>query len=499
MRKVKIKNFLKNLSPCIGGICGGIATSSYLWIFLMPISLVILWNGFEKNKSNFLWGFSFVALSHFWLLHLHPLTWIGFSWVTSIVLTIFIWLGVSSLGGLLVSLWGFIGKILFSQKTLLKQNNIELIVNLFLICCLWAFGELLLSQTPFYWISLGETLIPGDLYLSGLARWFGAPGLTIIQLLIGYWIFFIYKSFNLRQNIKKSLLKGILIISFLHLVGFFLIFPVQNVSKYPVSIWQTNIPTRKKSNISNKKMKEAFSDSQEKALSQNAKLFIAPEGTLRTNFTFDEPVKIDTLIGGFREDKKNIKSSLLVFLKSEKNYSNSKDKYRTVPLGEKVPSFLDIFGNGLSSIGGIQSGVKSRYFQINGGNISPLAVAICYEISDGINLSNAVKKGSKLIVSILNLDPYPSKLQAQFLSLARIRTIENNRDLVLAANTGPSGLIRSDGRIDMLFDTNQEDIQIVFPSLLSHMTFYTKFGNKPLFCIFLFFLFSRKFTYQAPS
>ena len=67
---------------------------------------------------------------------------------------------------------------------------LPLTVKVFFLSLTWGVGELILSQTPFFWIGLGESLIPGDIYLAGLARWIGASGLCILQILIGFWIFF---------------------------------------------------------------------------------------------------------------------------------------------------------------------------------------------------------------------------------------------------------------------------------------------------------------------
>ena len=48
---------------------------------------------------------------------------------------------------------------------------------------------------------------------------------------------------------------------------------------------------------------------------------------------------------------------------------------------------------------------------------------------------------------LANLDPYPRKLHDQFLSLARVRSIENKKDNIIISNTGPSGLISEEGKI----------------------------------------------------
>jgi len=102
-----------------------------------------------------------------------------------------------------------------------------------------------------------------------------------------------------------------------------------------------------------------------------------------------------------------------------------------------------------------------------------------------MKIQNAVQDGSKFILAIANLDPYPSRLFNQYLSLVRMRSIENNIDTVIASNTGPSGLIRNDGRIDKLMESNKEVNDVVYTNLLNKKTFYTHNGIWPLIVIFI--------------
>ena len=128
----------------------------------------------------------------------------------------------------------------------------------------------------------------------------------------------------------------------------------------------------------------------------------------------------------------------------------------------------------------------------------PIAVVICYEISDGFKIRNAINSGAELIISSANLDPYPKKLHDQFLSLARVRSIENKKDNVIVSNTGPSGLINYQGRLITLLNPNTEENEVVYPNFSNEKTFYTKYGEKPLLFLFVFLivlnLFIGKFT-----
>ncbi|MDC3121737.1 acyltransferase [Prochlorococcus sp. AH-716-J21] len=481
----QIKSLRQYFCPCLGGILGGISVSTHFWLILMPISLFILWKRSEKKIANFCWGFFFVLISHSWLYDLHPLTWLGFSWLASLIIAISILLFCAFLGGLLVYLWGFLVDMILWKEDVLKLKILPLTAKVFFLSLTWGIAELILSQTPFFWIGLGESLVPGDVYLAGLARWVGASGLCVVQLLIGFWIFFIHERWKRKQYFKKLFFLGLLVIIFLHLFGG-LITPIERSYEYPVAIWQTNLPTREKLKIDDEFIEEKQSIAQEYALSNKAKLLVAPEGTLFKNFYLSQGVKINTLAGGFRNSKNDLRSSLLGFQVGDKSFTSFIDKNRLVPLGEKIPRFLDSFSKGLSAVGGIQPGPDTRFF--NPKFTPPLAVAICYEISDGLKIRKAINSGAKLIITAANLDPYPTKLYDQFLSLARLRSIENKRHNLLVSNTGPSGLVQDDGKIIKLLDLNVEQNEIVFPSFSSEKTFYTKFGDKPILFLFIFFM-----------
>ncbi len=362
---------------------------------------------------------------------------------------------------------------------------LPLTIKVFFLSLSWGVGELILSQTPFFWIGLGESLVPGDMYLASLARWIGASGLCVIQILIGFWIYLIYGKLRQKAQIIKIIIFGLLVIALLHLFGGLINHPTRNFD-YPVAIWQTNIPTREKTKIDEQFIKEKLFEAQKFASSNEAKLLVAPEGTLNNNFYLVKGSEINMLAGGFRTFQNSLRSSFLGYKIGDQTHTSFIDKNRLVPLGEKIPGFINIFSRGLSAVGGVQPGSDSRFFDSK--FTPPLAVAICYEISDGFKIRNAIKVGAKLIISPANLDPYPNKLHNQFLSLARLRSIENKKDNLLVSNTGPSGLISNDGKIIKLSNSNTEEKLIVFPNFSSEMTFYTKFGERPLLYLFLFFL-----------
>jgi len=247
------KSLRQYFYPCLGAILGGISVSTHFWLFFMPISLFILWEGSERKIANFWWGFFFVLISHSWLYDLHPLTWLGFSWLASLIIATLILLFCAFWGGILVYLWGWLVEIILWKEDVFKMKILSLTVKVFFLSLTWGIGELILSQTPFFWIGVGESLIPGDIYLAGLARWIGASGLCVLQILIGFWIFFSHGRWRRKLHFKKIFIFGLFFIFFLHLFGG-LITPIKRNYEYPVAIWQTNIPTREKLKIDFEKM-----------------------------------------------------------------------------------------------------------------------------------------------------------------------------------------------------------------------------------------------------
>jgi len=481
----QVKSLRQYFYPCLGGTLGGISVATHFWLIFMPVSLFILWKGSGKKIANFCWGFFFILISHSWLYDLHPLMWLGFSWLESLITTISILLFCSFLGGVLVFSWGLLVEIILWNEDIFKMKNYPLIVKVIFLSLTWGIGELILSQTPFFWIGLGESLIPGDIYLAGLGRWIGASGLCTIQILIGFWIFLCHGKWIRKLHYKKTLICGLLVIFFLHLFGG-LSTPLKRNYEYPVAIWQTNISTREKFKIDDKFIKEKQSIAQKYALTNKAKLLVAPEGTLPNNFYLAKGSRVNMLAGGFRNFNNELRSSLLGFQIGDQSFTSFIDKNRLVPLGEKIPKFLANFSRGLSAVGGIQAGSSSRFFDSK--FTPPLAVAICYEISDGLKIRKAIDKGAKLIITAANLDPYPTKLYDQFLSLARLRSIENKKDTLLVSNTGPSGLVRDDGKIIQLLNSNTEQNEVVYPNFSTEKTFYTKFGDKPIVLLLFFFM-----------
>ena len=113
--------------------------------------------------------------------------------------------------------------------------------------------------------------------------------------MIGFWIFYIQGRWERKLHFKKIFLLGLLVFICLHLFGG-LTTPIKRNYEYPVAIWQANLPTREKLKINDEFIKGKLSIAQKYALSNKAKLLVAPEGTLSNNFNLAKNSTVNMLV-----------------------------------------------------------------------------------------------------------------------------------------------------------------------------------------------------------
>lgn len=486
---MRYKSFPRVLVPSLGGALAGIALYQTSFVF-MPIALLILWEISASLLLSFVWGFIAIAISHSWLLSLHPLTWLGFTTEVSFTITFLIWLSCASLGGLYVASWSYLGKLIkliFSGKV---KDIYQEPTYAFLMSGAWGLGEVYLSHSPLFWIGIGTSLLPGDQWLAGFARLFGAGGLAAIQLIIGWWLWRLIIAYTNKSKWRNTFLKGFFLVLFLHLIGANLLNIQVEEGNKKVAVLQTAIPLRDKfSDKWTSKLPNLIDNSIKLSKERNADLLVTPEGTLNIGQRLKQPTTIPLLSGGFRRVKGEQRSSILLFNPGESTHSSAIDKFRLVPLGEYIPRLPLYINKGLSLVGGIYPGDESRLLELSD---SSLAVAICYELSDGNAIAKAISAGGKWILTIANLDPYPLPLRRQFRSLAQLRSIETAKDLVSVTNTGPSVLISSSGDFSQEISSSKEDLTIFEVKTNSFITRYVSWREIPLF-IFILINFSLLF------
>ena len=461
------------LQGLIGGLLAGVALSvSGPW--WMGSALALLWAASRSSFASAIWGGVAILVSHRWLLALHPLMWIGVPARLSLPTAIAIWLACALLAALLLASWSYL-----VQRLPLRGS----LPHALLVACVWGLAEVLLSQSPLFWIGVGGSVLPADPPLAALSRWIGEGGLAALQLLFGWWVWRLLTVSRRESGWLGLLAGGLTGVVLLHGLGAWLLAnhgPVQQRSDQvtnTVALWQPAIPTREKFSAQRQRdLPGRLKSVLQEAESADADWLMAPEGTLPLKDVLIEPSPLPLLSGGFRWSRGRQHSSMLLVEAGAITTANPIDKHRLVPLGEWVPSWPGL--SGLSAVGGLEAGDPSRFWRWGG---PPAAVAICYEISNGVALSRAVADGAQWILAAANLDPYPLLLQQQYLALAQLRSTETARPLLSTANTGPTAMIRPDGRIAARLPPFDSGLLIVPFSPSNASTGYVRWGEAPLF------------------
>ena len=97
----------------LGGIMMGLTPAPVGAWYLAWIAIIPLWILIRQTKSipiftALFWGFGYHGLALFWITGIHPMTWMGVPWLSSLLIAIFCWLFITFWGSLLVFFWGIL-------------------------------------------------------------------------------------------------------------------------------------------------------------------------------------------------------------------------------------------------------------------------------------------------------------------------------------------------------------------------------------------------------
>ena len=465
------------LAPLSGGLAG-LALPPLGWPPLLWLALAGLWGLVETAPplpAGLLWGLAAIAVSHRWLLGLHPLDWIGVPGPLSLPLCLLLLLICALAAGIGVACW----------LALARRLRPISAAGALLLASGWGLAEVALARGPLFWLGLGASALPGDRPLAGLAALGGAGLVAAVQLLIGWGI-------SRCLGAKKPLIWVAItaaMVAASHGLGAGLLSaqPLEQGHGERLLVLQPAIPTREKFSWPQQQLLRARLRA---ALAEGAERQVAavllPEGALALPAELEVPAAVELISGGFRVQERQggaeQRSALLRFPPGELQARDWLDKHRLVPLGEWVPLADLIRWSGLSAVGGLAPGPPSRLLARPAGAIGG---AICYELSDGQALARASAAGARWLLASANLDPYPAMLRHQFAALAQLRAIESGRWLVSAANTGPSLLVNARGQVVAQLPAGRPSSGVFQIQQLSGLTTYDRLGEGPLLALFL--------------
>ena len=449
----------------LSGFLMGLAPEPLNWWVLAWVALVPLWILISSDHikyreialASFGWGFCYHSVALFWITGVHPMTWMGVSWLASLAIAIAVWLVVSCWGALLVCLWGlsfrwFIQRYLSSKLVWLSFIS-KIVFGVTIWCCL----ETVWSLSPLWWSSLSYTQSPHNLVILQLTKLSGFNTVTAAILLVNGAIaegIFRYSEF--RYKLVAITLPLVLFIT-LHLGGWYLYnLPItkDNLEAIKVGLIQGNVPNEIK----------LYSQGWAKAISGYTKGYrelapqvdavLTPETALpfywddiTNNGAFYRAVlnsKTPAWVGAYGRDGKSYTNSLFTLTGEGKTFSRY-DKTRLVPLGEYIP-LEPIIGKIIDRLSPLeahlQAGKPKQLFETPFG----LAiVGICYESAYSQHFRFQTRSGGQFMLTASNNAHYSDTMPAQHHAQDVIRSIESDRWMARATNTGYSAIVDPHG------------------------------------------------------
>jgi apolipoprotein N-acyltransferase len=155
------------------------------------------------------------------------------------------------------------------------------------------------------------------------------------------------------------------------------------------------------------------------------------------------------------------------------------DKRRVQPFGEYLPwrGFFRLLSSYADRAGFFVPGHGPGVVQVAG---VPVGVAICWEIAFDDLVNDSVRNGAQLLAVPSNNATFGrSEMTFQQLSMSRLRAVEHDRTVVVAATTGVSAIIGPDGVIVQHTPLFVPAALVGRVSLRSTITLATRLGEGP--------------------
>ncbi len=469
------------------------------WFAFVPLFSAI--ENTSKRKSFilfFICGLVFWVITIWWIIHV---TFWG-----AVLLILY-----------LALYFGFFGFILSAIR------NTPHALRLFSIPAIWVLLEYLRSHllTGFPWALLGYSQYL-NLPVIQIADIFGVWGVSFVVMIVNSAVYWLLKQkFTRTQSHKAdkvSIIFACLLVVSAVVYGFFKLRNTPSaIHNMPIkiSVVQGNIPQEMEWEITAAEdIVNKYCFLSQLAGRENPDLIIWPEAAVpgilgNDSVNFNSVRRLAKQLGAAlffgsvtaRGDS-YYNSAILVSEKGE--LSGQYDKLHLVPFGEYIPlRHIFPFLQAVVPIGDETPGVEFVVFSVNStngpglGRIFKFSSMICFEDVFPEISRQFVKSGAQFLVNITN-DSWFKKSSAayQHFQSSVFRAVENRVFVLRSANTGVSGFISPEGKINSLVaDASGREIFVagykteeIFVRQGSQ-SFYTRFGDGTIIAISSLFMF----------
>ena len=469
---MKILNFI---IPALFGLIGIFAFAPFSIKFLIFISYGYLIHLLISNNNGVFWKVFCWGLGHWGL---------GMSWI--IVSVYYYGETTIAMSSIIYILLVVILTLIFTSPLLILKSALSFTkINNNFFSVLFISSIFTISEFSRYFFLNGVPwLIPGNIFLDTISQnIYPIFGVTAAS----FFIYFICALFIVYSNNKISYVSAaILIISLLpfspadEIKDGIKVSIVQPASD-PFLKYEDNYYLKIEDNLN--KLIDTVSKDSELVVLPEAELPYSQNSIRFINFLKNTEISEKIILGVWKYDDAKLYNAIF-----SPRYNEAYKKIHLVPFGEYIPfieglrgiiNFFDLPMSNVSHGSQLQENIRIL------DNI-PISSPICFDIAFP-NTVRKMNKSSLLMINVSNdtwfgnsIGPY------HHLSIARVRSIENNRYTIRATNDGISAIISNKGTIVTLLDKGKSGILEGNVKLIKNSTFYSRNGH--LFFIILSFI-----------
>ena len=469
---MKILNFI---IPALFGLIGIFAFAPFSIKFLIFISYGYLIHLLISNNNGVFWKVFCWGLGHWGL---------GMSWI--IVSVYYYGETTIAMSSIIYILLVVILTLIFTSPLLILKSALSFTkINNNFFSVLFISSIFTISEFSRYFFLNGVPwLIPGNIFLDTISQnIYPIFGVTAAS----FFIYFICALFIVYSNNKIFYVSAaILIISLLpfspadEIKDGIKVSIVQPASD-PFLKYEDNYYLKIEDNLN--KLIDTVSKDSELVVLPEAELPYSQNSIRFINFLKNTEISEKIILGVWKYDDAKLYNAIF-----SPRYNEAYKKIHLVPFGEYIPfieglrgiiNFFDLPMSNVSHGSQLQENIRIL------DNI-PISSPICFDIAFP-NTVRKMNKSSLLMINVSNdtwfgnsIGPY------HHLSIARVRSIENNRYTIRATNDGISAIISNKGTIVSLLDKGKSGILEGNVKLIENSTFYSRNGH--LFFIILSFI-----------
>ena len=469
---MKILNFI---IPALFGLIGIFAFAPFSIKFLIFISYGYLIHLLISNNNGVFWKVFCWGLGHWGL---------GMSWI--IVSVYYYGETTIAMSSIIYILLIVILTLIFTSPLLILKSALSFTkINNNFFSVLFISSIFTISEFSRYFFLNGVPwLIPGNIFLDTISQnIYPIFGVTAAS----FFIYFICALFIVYSNNKISYVSAaILIISLLpfspadEIKDGIKVSIVQPASD-PFLKYEDNYYLKIEDNLN--KLIDTVSKDSELVVLPEAELPYSQNSIRFIDFLKNTEISEKIILGVWKYEDAKLYNAIY-----SPRYNEAYKKIHLVPFGEYIPfieglrgiiNFFDLPMSNVSHGSQLQENIRIL------DNI-PISSPICFDIAFP-NTVRKMNKSSLLMINVSNdtwfgnsIGPY------HHLSIARVRSIENNRYTIRATNDGISAIISNKGTIVTLLDKGKSDILEGNVKLIKNSTFYSRNGH--LFFIILSFI-----------